>query len=110
MGRGIWFDPGLGLNASRSIEPLIERTCTLEYRGISLADLARELVEIAASGLRRQGQLNERGDDERIYLDRLEELVRGGKSLARSFAEMWEGPWNREVGRLIDHTTYRFPG
>jgi glutamate--cysteine ligase len=78
-------------------------------RRIALAELARELVEIAAAGLRRQGKLNEQGDDERVYLDRLEELVRHGNSLGRSLAELWEGPWNRDVGRLIEHTTYRLP-
>jgi glutamate--cysteine ligase len=78
-------------------------------RRIALADLARELVEIGASGLRRQNQLNEEGDDERIYLHRLEELVRYGNSLGRSLAELWDGPWNRDVGRLIEHTTYRIP-
>lgn len=76
-------------------------------RKIALADLAREIVSISAAGLRRQNQLNDRGDDERIYLDRLEELVRHGKSLGRSLAESWSGPWNRDVTRLIDHTTYR---
>ncbi len=78
-------------------------------RKIALAELARELVAIGAAGLRRQSKLNEKGEDERIYLDRLEELVRHGKSLGRMVAELWEGPWNREVTRLIEHTTYRLP-
>jgi glutamate--cysteine ligase len=79
-------------------------------RRIRLAELARELVEIGASGLRRQAKLNERGEDERIYLHRLEELVRDGNSLGRRLAELWDGPWNRDVSRLIEHTTYRLPG
>lgn len=78
-------------------------------RRIALAELARELVEIAAAGLRRQAQLNEKGDDERVYLGRLEELVRHGNSLGRSLAELWDGSWNRDVRRLIAHTTYRLP-
>jgi glutamate--cysteine ligase len=78
-------------------------------RRIALAELARELVEIAASGLRRQGRLNERGEDERVYLHRLEELVRNGKSLGRRLAELWAGPWNQDVRRLIAHTRYRIP-
>jgi glutamate--cysteine ligase len=78
-------------------------------RRIALAELARELVEIGASGLRRQAQQNANGEDERIYLHRLEELVRHGKSLGRSLAEVWDGPWNHDVSRLIAHTTYRIP-
>ncbi len=76
-------------------------------RKIALAELARELVEISAVGLKRQAQLNDRGEDEGIYLDRLSELVREGKSLGRRLAELWDGPWNRDIGRLIAHTTYR---
>jgi glutamate--cysteine ligase len=41
-------------------------------RRIRLAELARELVEIGAAGLRRQDQRNDRGDDERIYLHSME--------------------------------------
>src|SRR6185369_16783860 len=37
-------------------------------RRATLADLARELVSIAAVGLQRQAQLNDSGEDERIYL------------------------------------------
>jgi gamma-glutamylcysteine synthetase len=51
--------------------------------------LARELVEIGAAGLRRQASLNDQGEDERIYLHRLEELVRDGNSLGRRLAELW---------------------
>lgn len=78
-------------------------------RRFTLADLGRELVAIAAIGLQRQAQLNERGEDERIYLDRLEELVRRGKSHGRMLAELWDGPWHRDVAKLIEHTTYRLP-
>ena len=78
-------------------------------RRIRLAELARELVEIGAAGLRRQNQLNDRGEDERVYLQRMEELVRDGKSLGRRVVELWEGPWNRDVRKLIEHTTYRLP-
>jgi len=48
-----------------------------------LAELARELLAIAASGLKRQQRINARGEDERIYLERLEDIVRRGKSLGR---------------------------
>lgn len=78
-------------------------------RRIALAELARELVEIGAAGLRRQAKLNEKGEDERVYLHRLEELVRHGNSLGRNLAELWDGPWHRDIGRLIAHTTYRLP-
>ena len=80
-----------------------------KIRGIALADLGRELLVIAASGLARQRCLNARGDDERIYLERLEELVRHGKSQGRLLAERWQGEWQRDMQKLIAHTSYRLP-
>jgi glutamate--cysteine ligase len=78
-------------------------------RGIVLAELARELLAIASSGLERQHRTNARGEDERIYLERLEDIVRRGKSLGRILAERWEGEWHRDIAKLIEHTTYRLP-
>ncbi|HEY2387258.1 MAG TPA: glutamate--cysteine ligase [Candidatus Binatia bacterium] len=80
-----------------------------KIRGIALAEIARELLVVAASGLKRQGQVNARGEDERIYLERLEELVRHGKSQGRLLAERWEGEWQRDMQKLIAHTSYRLP-
>jgi glutamate--cysteine ligase len=78
-------------------------------RRIPLAEIARELMAIAESGLRRQRRTNERGDDESLYLERLHDLVRSGKSLGQMLAERWEKDWSRDVSRLIAHTTYRLP-
>jgi glutamate--cysteine ligase len=80
-----------------------------KFRGIGLDDLAREVITIAASGLARQRQLNASGEDERIYLDRLEELVRHGKSQGRLLAERWAGEWHQDIQKLIAHTSYRLP-
>ncbi len=80
-----------------------------KIRGIALAELGRELIVIASSGLARQRCLNTRGDDERIYLERLEELVRHGKSQGRLLAERWQGEWHQDIRKLIAHTSYRLP-
>ena len=80
-----------------------------KIRGIMLAELARELLAIASSGLKRQQRTNARGEDERIYLERLEDFVRCGKSLGRILAERWETEWHRGVAKLIEHTSYRLP-
>jgi glutamate--cysteine ligase len=80
-----------------------------KVRGIGLSELGRELVAIGASGLARQRQLNASGEDERIYLDRLDDLVRHGKSQGRLLAERWVGEWHQDIQKLIEHTSYRLP-
>jgi glutamate--cysteine ligase len=78
-------------------------------RGITLAELAHELTTIAASGLRRQGSLDANGNDETMYLDRLEEVVQRGKSPAQMLAEHWGGEWHHDLKRLISYAAYRSP-
>src|SRR5579875_3261600 len=74
--------------------------------GIRLRDLALELLEIAMSGLSRQGALNARGDNESIYLLRTLDLVRGGHNPASLVVGRWKGPWNYDFGRLVAGTSY----
>jgi glutamate--cysteine ligase len=76
-------------------------------RRVQLAELARELVAIAIEGLHRQRAVNARGDDEAIYLERLEHQVRRGRCPADATIEKWIGEWNRDVGRLIAGSAYR---
>ena len=69
-------------------------------------ELALELLNIGASGLIRQHALNERGEDESIYLLRLTDLVRSGHSPASLTIERWKGRWNYDVDRLVEGSSY----
>ena len=55
-----------------------------------VGDLARELVEIAAEGLRRQNCRNAAGEDESIFLHPLGERIETGQTLAERFLAQWE--------------------
>jgi glutamate--cysteine ligase len=76
-------------------------------RRLPLAEIARELVAIAAEGLRRQGVRNAHGDDESVYLERLEEMVKRGRCPADAIIEKWIGAWDRDISRLIEGSSYR---
>ncbi len=73
--------------------------------GIEVAELARELLDIAATGLDRQRRPDQ--ETEAMYLERLRDLVRRGRCPADIIIEKWDGPWDREVKRLVDGTAYR---
>jgi glutamate--cysteine ligase len=73
-------------------------------------DLGLELLNIAAAGLMRQRALNERGEDESIYLMRLTDLVRSGHSHASLVIEQWKGRWNYTVERLVEGCSYEAEG
>ena len=71
-----------------------------------LKDLSIELLNIASAGLQRQKALNERGEDETIYLWRLMDQVRGGYSQAALTINKWKGRWNYDIKRLVAGTSY----
>ncbi|MET0691777.1 MAG: glutamate-cysteine ligase family protein, partial [Candidatus Binatia bacterium] len=78
-------------------------------RRYSLLDLARELVEIAWEGLRRQNQVTDLGDDETIYLKPLKDLLSQGKCPADVLLEKWEGELHHDIKRLIAYSAYKLP-
>jgi glutamate--cysteine ligase len=74
---------------------------------VPLLDLARELAVIAREGLRRQGILNPRNEDETIYLQGLDEQLRSGLSPAQVVAENWDRVWGQDVAQLVAFSSYR---
>ena len=76
-------------------------------RGIEVAELARELIDIAETGLNRQRQGEQ--ESEAMYLERLRDLVRRGRCPADVIIEKWNGPWERDVKRLVEGAAYRVP-
>jgi glutamate--cysteine ligase len=71
-----------------------------------LAELAGELLKIAATGLERAHALNNRGEDESIYLLRTMEMVHQGITPAGLTIAQWKGQWNYDVRRMVDGTSY----
>jgi len=73
---------------------------------IRLGEIAHELLEIAAAGLGRAHALNNRGEDESIYLRRTMEMVREGVTPASLTIARWKGQWNYDVPRMVRETSY----
>jgi glutamate--cysteine ligase len=86
-----------------------QNALSTRVRRYSLLDLARELLEIAWEGLRRQNQVNDLGEDETIYLKPLKNLLDVGKCPADILLEKWEGELHHDIRRLIAYTAYKLP-
>src|SRR5947199_9234336 len=76
-------------------------------RRYSLLDLAKELLQIAWEGLRRQKALNSQGEDETIYLSPLKTLLFQGKCPADVLIEKWEGDVEHDIKKLIAYSAYK---
>jgi glutamate--cysteine ligase len=73
---------------------------------IRLRDLGLELLTVAAEGLERAHALNDRGEDESIYLLRIMDMVRQGYTQASITIDRWKGQWNYDVKRLVEGCSY----
>jgi len=78
-------------------------------RRYSLLDLAKELLQIALEGLKRQKMFNALGEDETIYLEPLKKLLSQGKCPADLLLEKWQGELQQDIKKLIAYSAYKLP-
>jgi glutamate--cysteine ligase len=83
------------------------RALHARHRGIGILEYARELLAMAEEGVARHRALDDAGNDERVYLERLREELAVGRSPARDLLARFEGPWERKVRPLVEATAYR---
>lgn len=69
-------------------------------------EIARELVDLAAAGLKRISHRNRAGEDESLFLEPLLEILDRGASPGRQLVERWEGPWSRRTELLVEYVKY----
>lgn len=72
------------------------------FRGATLREVGRDVVNLALLGLERRGRLDRSGDDERIALAPLVETVEEGRTPADRLLADYHGPWQGNIDRLFD--------
>jgi glutamate--cysteine ligase len=71
------------------------------FRGRPLAELAREVVQIAKAGLAARARIDWDGQDETRYLARLEGIAATARTPAQEKLERFETAWGRSVDPLF---------
>ena len=71
-------------------------------RGGKLLDVAREAARISRGGLAARANLDESGRDETIHLAFVEETLARGRSSADDLMALYDGAWERDIGRVFD--------
>ena len=77
-----------------------------QFKGRPLAELGREVVEIAHAGLRARKRLDAQGRDETIYLAPLDRAGASGQALADELLEKWKGAWKGSFAPLFRDYAY----
>ena len=75
-------------------------------RGRPVLELARELVEISAEGLRRIAERGETDADERSFLDPVREVLERGQSPGEVILDAWRSDWHGDLDRLLEFARY----
>ena len=76
------------------------------FRGRTVGDLARDMLEISAAGLRRRAAQDSGGTNEEGFLHPLIELVDKRQTRAEQLLERYRGEWKGDLAPLF--TEYNF--
>ncbi len=76
------------------------------FRNRTVGDLAAEMLRLASEGLRRRAEANAEGDDERIFLEPLEETVARRQTPAERLLAAYRGDWNGNVDEVFRRCSY----
>ena len=72
------------------------------FRGGTVHDVARTMVQLAQSGLKRRARLTRQGEDESKALAPLIETVAEGRSPSDRLLAAYHGPWQGDIDRVFD--------
>jgi len=82
---------------------IIKDDLMAEIRGKKVIDYAKELISIANANLKSFKNLDEKEEDESVYLEPIKEFIFvKEKSPARYVLEKWKGEWGRNASKLIE--------
>ncbi|HEY8352473.1 MAG TPA: glutamate--cysteine ligase, partial [Sphingomonadales bacterium] len=76
------------------------------FRKGTVADLARDVLNIAEGGLRRRAQINSLGEDETHFLSALFAILDDGRTPAEEQLEAYHGRWGGSVDPLFTEQAY----
>jgi len=71
------------------------------FRDRTVGDLAREMLDISAAGLKRRAQMDSIGTNEEGFIQPLYELVNRRTTRAEEMLARFRGEWNGDMSRLF---------
>jgi glutamate--cysteine ligase len=74
--------------------------------GRLVRDVARDMVDIAARGLKARHRLSGGMVDETAYLGELEDIAETGVTAAERLLDLYHGPWGGDVERVFETFAY----
>ena len=66
-----------------------------------IIDIAEEMIRISSLGLQRRKMLDQRGIDERQFLDPLFNIIRNQKTGSEVLLEKFNGIWEKNIDKVF---------
>ena len=74
--------------------------------GGTVGELAHQVLDIAAGGLKARGEVNSMGDNEVGFLEPLRRIAKSGKSPAHDLLDRYDGPWGQDLSKIYDELSF----
>lgn len=78
----------------------------VSFRNGTTQDLAKQMLDISADGLKRRGHFNNSGEDERVFLKSLFETVKTGKTSADLMLDRYYNDWNEDISKIFKDCSF----
>ncbi|MBT3991440.1 MAG: glutamate--cysteine ligase [Rhodospirillaceae bacterium] len=76
------------------------------FRGGTLQDLAKDVLEISKQGLSRRAKLDGSGQDETVFLNPLHAIAQSGVTPAEEMLALFDGDWGGSVDAVFKDYAY----
>ena len=76
------------------------------FRNGTLQGVAKQVLAISRAGLNARKRLNGHGENEALFLDDLDEIVRTGQSRAEALIARFKGEWGGEIEPVFTECAY----
>jgi len=76
------------------------------FRSGTLQDVAREVLAISRKGLNARKRLNGHGENESLFLDDLDEIVKTGRTRADDLIDRFNGDWGGSIEPVFTEAAY----
>ena len=76
------------------------------FRGRSLWEIGREVVDISRAGLKSRTRFNASEQDETVFLAPLDEMIAKKSTLADDMLSLWKGRWAGDIDNVFEDYQY----
>jgi len=76
------------------------------FMGTTVQEIAKNVLALSEAGLKRRNILNEKGQDESVYLAPLHEIAETGRNWAQRLLDLYNGPWKRDINEVFKVMNY----